>query len=186
MTSVKQRVYSEWLVIRCQQGEASAYRELVTRWHPRYLSFARNRLGNAEVTRDCVQEAWLTISKRLFTLQDAAAFPKWSYRILERRCIDWLRKTRLERESVVTSDVDMSAFPQPDNGEALAAEIDVAQLLRQLDPRLAIVVRLSYLEELPVRDIAEILAIPVGTVKSRLFYARQLVKKLMNDNGETS
>ena len=186
MKSVKHQVLSEWLVIRCQQGEASAYQQLVTLWHPRYLSYARNRLGHTEVARDCAQEAWLTISNRLFTLQDAAAFPKWSYRILERRCIDWLRKTRLERESVVTTDADSLVSSQADNDEALTAEIDVAQLLRQLDPRLAIVVRLSYLEELSVREIAEILAIPTGTVKSRLFYARQLIKKLMDDNGETA
>lgn len=168
----KQRAYSEWLVIRCQQGDASALHELLRFWQPRFLVYARQRLGDQNVAADVVQEAMLGICRNLYRLADAAAFPGWSYRIVERRCVDWLRK-HLREADVFDTEAEPAVAARSENTDAA---LDSSRLLASLKPELASLVRLYYLEELSVRDIAEVMAIPVGTVKSRLHQARQLLQ----------
>lgn len=173
----KQRAYSEWLVIRCQQGDKAALHELLRLWRPRYLAYARQRLGDPQPAADVVQDALLGICRNLHRLADGAAFPGWSYTIVDRRCVDWLRR-HLRESDVFDVAADSDAIAQNTNTDAA---LDSSRLLASLKPELASLVRLYYLEELSVREIAEVLAIPVGTVKSRLHQARKLLQdKLEN------
>jgi RNA polymerase sigma-70 factor, ECF subfamily len=178
MADLKQKSFAEWLVIRSQQGERGAFDELVKHWQQRYFLYAYNRLKDREAARDVTQECLLSISRSLNKLADPAAFPKWSFRILERRCIDWLRKKIREREVIQeqTEIPDLAAF---DNTES---QLSVEALLNKLDSRLAVILRLYYLETLSVEEIAEVQGVPKGTVKSRLFYARKLMIKVIGDN----
>lgn len=177
MRELKQRSFNEWLIIRCQQGERDAFTSLVKNWEQRYYLYALNRLKDKEAARDVTQECLLSISRSLGNLSDPAAFPKWSFRILERRCIDWLRKTIREREVIQQQET----VPEIEVSDGTIAKLSVEQLLAKLDSRLATILRLYYLESLTVNEIAEISDVPAGTVKSRLFYARKLMMKALEE-----
>lgn len=177
MQDLKQRSYNEWLVIESQQGKVDAFNSLIENWEQRYFLYALNRLKSREAARDVTQESLLSISRGLHSLSDPASYPKWSFRIVERRCADWLRKTIRERE-VIQAQEELPEVPVHDNiEEALSVE----QLLSKMDSALASILRLYYLESLTIREIAEINDLPAGTVKSRLFYARRMMAKLMED-----
>ena len=175
MSDLKEKSFNEWLVIRSQQGDDGAFGDLIELWQKRFYLYAFNRLKDREVARDVTQECLVSISRNITKLTDPAAFPKWGFRILERRCIDWQRKIVRERE-VFQQQEELPEIAIKDNTEA---KLSVEALLNQLDSRLSIVLRLYYLEEFSVHEIAEIVKVPVGTVKSRLFYARKLMTEIL-------
>ena len=100
MLDHKKRAYSEWLVVRSQQGDRAALNSLVKFWQERYLLYALRRLENRDAARDVTQETLISICRNLGKLKDPVTYPSWSYRILERRCLDWLRKTIRERDLI--------------------------------------------------------------------------------------
>jgi len=187
MKTLKQHSYNEWLVVRSQNGETDAFELLIRSWQPRLYSYAFNRLRDKEAARDVLQECLLGISKNLSQLTDPAAFPKWSFRIVECRCVDWMRKTVRERQIFADAETPMeAAVTHVDNhadthNEQRDFEIQqsVRSLLKIIDPKLAQVLRLYYLESFSINDIAEIIDVPRGTVKSRLYYARKMMAQAL-------
>ena len=178
----KQKSYSEWLVLRCQQNDESALHPLLTMWQGRYLAYANYRLGERHAAQDAVQEALLAICRNLHRLSDPASFPRWSFTILERRCVDWQRKRVRERRVFTEQDGSADNWSEADpkdTGEATDASLDSERLLESLEPELRALVRLYYLEEFSIGDIAEVLQLAPGTVKSRLYYARKQMQQLL-------
>ncbi len=186
MTDQKQRAYhtaraySEWLVIRYQQGEKAAFDSLCSLWQQRFLLYAMRRLENRESAMDTTQEALLSMSRGLHRLSDPGAFPGWAFRILERRCADQLRKQMRDRQVFpdnADAAEDTAELAKKDNVEN---EISVNELMRVLDSRVRVVLQLHYLDGFTVNEVSEILGLPVGTIKSRLFYARKLLANSTN------
>ena len=177
MLDLKQKAYNEWLVVRCQQGEPQAFEELIKHWQKRYYLYAFNRLKDKEAARDVAQECLLSISRNLGKLAEPAAYPKWSFRILERRCIDWLRKTIRERELIQQQE----ELPDIAVVDGIEDKLSVDAMLKKLDSRLSALLRLYYLEALTVEEIAVIYEVPTGTIKSRLYYARKLMMKVLEE-----
>jgi RNA polymerase sigma-70 factor (ECF subfamily) len=180
MRDIKERSFNEWLVIESQRGKIEAFNTLLGNWEQRYFLYALNRLKSREAARDVTQESLISISKGLHRLSDPATYPKWSFRIVERRCVDWLRKTIREREFLQAQD-ELSEVPVSDGMEE---KLTVEQLLSKMDSSLATTLRLYYLESLTILEIAEVSDIPAGTVKSRLFYARKVMAKLLENDHE--
>jgi len=178
MDKIKEKGLTQWLVIRCKQGESQALEGLLKLWQQRYFLYAVNRLRDNEAAKDVTQECLISIGKNINRLADAAAYKKWSSTILERRCIDWQRKTIRDRELIQTP----PTIPEVAVTDGVDRKLTVEQALKQLDRRTSVILRLYYLEELSVGEIAEIAELPLGTVKSRLFYGRKL---LANSLGET-
>jgi RNA polymerase sigma-70 factor (ECF subfamily) len=176
----KEKAFSEWLVLRCQQGQRQALKPLLEMWQARYLAYIQQRLGDPDSARDVLQEALLAICRNLYKLQDPASFPRWSFTIVERRCLDQLRRRYRHRQVFAdsNSEVEQSA---PHNPEAA---LDSSRLLARLPGELASLLRLYYLEGLSLPEIAGIQNIPRGTVKSRLFYARKKLQKLLEEEDE--
>ena len=177
MADLKQKSFVEWLVVRSQQGERDAFDALVKHWQQRYFLYALNRLNDREAARDVTQECLLSISRNLNKLSDPAAFPKWGFRILERRCVDWQRKIIRERK-VFQEQEELPEIGISDNSEE---KLSVEALLSRLDAKLATILRLYYLESLSIQEIAEVQGVPTGTIKSRLYYARKLMLKVLED-----
>ena len=172
MTDQKQRAYSEWLVLRYQQGDRAAFDSLCRLWEKRFLVYALRRLDNQDASREATQETLISISKGLFRLADPAAFPGWAFRILERRCADQLRSIVRERQLFSEATV----LQEPGSADNTENEISVQKLMRDLDSRIRVVLQLHYLDGFSVNEIAEILELPPGTIKSRLYYARKLLQ----------
>jgi RNA polymerase sigma-70 factor (ECF subfamily) len=166
-----QRIEDELLVLDAQAGDARAQRLLFERWNPRLFRHARRLLGEAEAAREVAQEAWLAIVRGLVRLEDPARFPAWAYRIVTHKAADLIRQRRRRPAGMA----DAGAVPAPEV-EPGAGHDELAQLrraLRRLSPDHRAVVSLFYLEQLSIHEIAHALAIPAGTVKSRLFHARK-------------
>lgn len=180
--SLKERALTEWLALRSQQGDQQALQQLIGLWRPRYLAYVRTRVGDPEAANDIVQEGLISLCRSLGRLRDLGAFVSWSYRIMERRCADWLRAKA--RDSNIIEFVDQ--LPETSSvldSERVQTSLTVATLLATLDGKLAGTLRLYYLEELSVSDIAAIYKVPPGTIKSRLYYARKYLQDSQRQAG---
>ena len=180
--SQQDRLNDELLVLRCQEGDAEAFELLVGRWQRRLWRHAWQLTGDESAAWDAVQETWIGISRGIARLADAAAFPAWAYQIVSNKCRDSVRRDRRRREAAET----YSEWMRGQEQEAAIAEEQHSNLREALDqlsgPDRA-VLSLRYEENFDTAEIACILGVPEGTVKSRLFYARgRLRKYLENDN----
>jgi RNA polymerase sigma-70 factor, ECF subfamily len=176
-----ERALDEYLVVLSQSGSSEALEGLARRWTPRLLRYAARVLGgssaDAETARDVVQEVWIGVIRGLRGLRDPAQFPSWIYGITTRKCTDVIR-TNIRRRRL---DADSAAGRS--GGEAgLTPEhqIDLAAAIQGLPLTHRAVVHLFYREQMSVEEIASILGIPAGTVKSRLHSARETLREQMN------
>ncbi|MCA9293709.1 MAG: RNA polymerase sigma factor [Phycisphaerales bacterium] len=170
------QVALELLVLRCQDGEKSAWRQLATEWHPRLLAHARRLTGRADAADDAVQEAWIAITRGLRKLDDPAAFRAWAYRIVSHKCADCIRKWKRERtleRRVACANPRGLASDSHAEADHEGEDAQLRNAIRSLPAELHAVVALCYGEGMGIAEIAHALSIPPGTVKSRLFTARK-------------
>jgi RNA polymerase sigma factor (sigma-70 family) len=166
----------ELLVVRCQLGERTALAELVRAWHPTVWDYVRRMLDAARAD-DVSQEVWVAVLRGLPRLQDPARFAPWLFTIARRAVADRLREQYARAET--------PAEPEP-FADALDAVLDRELLLGGLASvpvreREALV--LFHLQDLSLEDCAEICAVPVGTVKSRLHRGRRLLRENLLEKG---
>ena len=183
MDDAKEKSFNEWLVINSQLGDESAFDQLITRWQPRLLAYATRRLGDRELAREVVQECLLGVTRGIVRLRDPAAFPGWCYKILEMRCIDAIR-TRIKDQQKLSELAQQQPDPGadlPDGAAQLEQKVSIQQALARLDSNLAAVLKLHYQESFTIEEIAGVLGIPAGTVKSRLYYARKTLAAILEE-----
>jgi RNA polymerase sigma-70 factor (ECF subfamily) len=175
------RAFDEYLVSLSQAGSIEALDGLARRWSPRLLRYVARLLGgidSAEAARDVVQDTWVGAIRGLRNLRDPAQFPAWIYGIATRKCADAIRgNTRRRRLAPHTADNDVRRqMATPITEE----QIDLATAIRELPPIHRAAVHLFYGEDLSVDEIASVLKIPAGTVKSRLHHAREGIKRRLD------
>ncbi len=181
MTRTHEDIQDELLVLQCQEGDGDALKALIARWQPRLARLAWRLTGEREVARDVVQDAWLAIVRGLKRLDDPARFRSWAYRIVSNKCADWIRRrgvrrsTAKELRDAAASTGDVSSNPT-DSADDVARMLDA---LAKLPDEQRAVLSLHYLDEMGVREIAEVLGVPEGTVKSRLHHARNRLKEAL-------
>ena len=174
-------IHDEWVVLRCQEGDAAALGELVERWQPRLLRHALRLTGTADGAADVVQAAWLAIIRGLGKLNDAACFRRWAYRIVGFKAADWIRGRQRDRALAGTLAAE-GGDPGKTDDEAQNKQDDIAVLraaMKQLSPEQKTILSMFYLEEMSLAEIAHVLAVPLGTVKSRLHYGRLALKEIL-------
>lgn len=162
------------LVRRAAAGDAAAFSALVERHERRVYSLCLRLVGNEHDAGDAAQEAFLTAYRKLDSFRAEAAFTTWLHRIAVNASYDVLRKrARAPLLSAREEDpVAPRAAPAPDHADASAEGIDVRRALQHvpLEYRAALVLHDGH--DISVQDVAEILGVPVGTVKSRLHRGR--------------
>jgi len=177
MPRTLQHIHDELLVIRCQDGEADALHELIALWRAPLRAHAWNLTRDPEAAADICQEAWLAIAGGLGRLSDPSRFGPWAYRIVTNKCADWAR-ARQRRRAVESQTTDPDAGSErpnrhnQDSGESHRLRAGLAAL----KPEQRAILSMHYLVEMNVNQIAIALDIPVGTVKSRLYHAREKLK----------
>ena len=168
----------ELLVVASQRGDAPAFRQLVDRWNERLLRHAERSTGNADAARDAVQETWLTVITTLHKLERQSAFPAWLFGILRHKCADWHRhRARTYR---MTKRLSAHAQPSPAD-ESHSVPDELTKAILRLPPSQRDAVLLFYYEGFSVQEIAEIESAPAGTVKSRLYHARQSLRLALQE-----
>jgi RNA polymerase sigma-70 factor (ECF subfamily) len=176
MDAAADRLYERVLVLRGQARDEAAFEEIVARYTPRLRYYLRKMLGGAEAADDALQEVWLDAFRGLPRLIEPAAFPAWIYRLARDRALRDLRRRRsylpLESSDAVEDVKDSEGFSTED-----AARVHEA--LDKLAPEYRDVLVLRFIEGLSYEQIAEVVGCPLGTVRSRLHYAKQAMRRVI-------
>src|SRR5262245_57836654 len=175
MTDRLEQLYERVLILRCQAGDEAAFAELVERYGPRLRYFVR-RMLDAGDPDDVLQEVWLDVFRGLPRLLDSTAFPAWVYRLARDRVLRTLRRKRpahlpLHDVDVVEEEPD-DRFKAEDAGRI---HTDLGELATE--QREVLVLR--FVEEMSYEAIAQVIDSPVGTVRSRLHYAKQALRLVL-------
>ena len=176
MNQARERVIDELLVVRCQEGSRESFDLLVRRWQRRLWRYARKLTGRNDAAWDVMQETWIAIMRQIRKLSDPAWFAAWAHRIVRNKCADYSRGASRQRhlaDALAERQGVNTDPPREGPGDA------VAEALRQLPPDKQEVLTLRYGGDLNIIEIAVILGIPAGTVKSRLHHAREQLKRIL-------
>ena len=166
------------LIQRAKHGDTEAFAGLLA-LHERFVyNLALRTLGNAEEAADAAQEAFLRAWKALPEYREAAQFRTWLYRIVLNLCLN--RVPRLRRELNDLTHAEMLDLPEPESTQTNpAASLEASELraclhreIDQLPEQYRLLVSLRYQHDLPYEEIAALLNLPVGTVKTGLFRAK--------------
>jgi RNA polymerase sigma-70 factor, ECF subfamily len=179
------------LIEQCLQGRTAAFGELMRRYQDRLYHTVYRLVGNAEDAQDVVQEAFLSAYQSLEGFKGDARFFTWLYRIAVNAAISHRRKRRVvlsidpaRHDDGGLDPLDGSLLSQP--GVALERAEDEAKLhraIKRLSPEHRAVLVLKDIEDQKYEAIAEILEVPIGTVRSRLHRARLELRGLLQDGG---
>lgn len=175
------------LLRRCLAGDEAAYRELVRRYQRPVYSVAIRMVRSAEDAEDLTQETFVRVFKALDRYDPARPFQAWLFTITSRLCIDHIRRRRMKTVPLFRSEAgteEEHAVELEDPGllpDELAVrseeEHGVRDLIDSLPPHYRIVVLLRHQQDLSYEEIAEMLHLPLGTVKARIHRARALLKQ---------
>ena len=173
--SAREARLDEWLAIRWQLWEPGAFDDLVACWHEALWRYVRRVSGSDEAAADLVQDVWLRVIRGIVRLREPASLRAWLFGIARRALMDRMRD---KYAAPVMVETDLAAVAD-DTDVDLEVEDDRARLHEEL-AKLPVIERevlsLFYLKELSLLEIAQILDIPPGTVKSRLFKARRVLR----------
>lgn len=187
----------EVLVTRAKAGDARAFDELVTRHRGRIYGMIRQMVKNDADAWDLSQESFIKAWKALPRFEAKAKFSTWLYRIAHNTVYDWLRRRRPESGGELNDEVfgedriDPASLTTPSTdrrpdesleGDELRDKIEAA--LEKLSPEHREAVVLKDAHGLAYKEIAEVMKCSIGTVMSRLFYARQKLQTLLKDEYE--
>ncbi|MEX0705847.1 MAG: sigma-70 family RNA polymerase sigma factor [Nitriliruptoraceae bacterium] len=160
--------------MRCQLGERAAFGELVERWHHPLWSFVHRMLGDPARGDDLTQEIWLRVVRGLPRLAAPDRFPAWLFTLARRVVHDELRQAyRQVDTNPLDPDEQTGQVIDSDDLDGLLDRLELETALTTLAPHDREVVALFHLADLPLSEVAEILGVPPGTVKSRLHRARR-------------
>jgi RNA polymerase sigma-70 factor (ECF subfamily) len=174
MADPTDRLYERVLVLRCQTGDDTAFEELVDRYTPRLAYFLRKMLREADRAEDVIQDVWILVLRGLPRLADPGAFPAWLYRIARDRAC---RELRERRPLQTLQDADIAEAPGGEIWSEDAEHIHAA--LDALAPGHREVLVLRFLESMTYEEIARVTGCPVGTVRSRIHYAKRALRGAM-------
>jgi RNA polymerase sigma-70 factor (ECF subfamily) len=186
------RAEEEAIVRRAQKGDLAAYDELVCRYQERIYATIYHMTSNHEDANDLAQESFIKGFQALKSFKGGSSFYTWLYRIAVNKTINFL-KQRKNRSAMSLNDLDFSAEKDPDlvalvsdktpRRDAALAELQkkLNEAMQKLSEPHRLVVTLHDVQGLAHEEIAEIMECNVGTVRSRLFYARQQLQGYLAD-----
>jgi RNA polymerase sigma-70 factor (ECF subfamily) len=182
------------LVKRCQAGDTEAFDELVTRYRTRIFAMIYNMVHNEQDAWDLAQDSFVKAWKSIKRFRGRSSFYTWIYRIVMNVTIDWLRKKQIKGAGVEFDDAIQlkeinpasktlpKADPLPyERMERTEVRAKIDNAIAQLSPEHRAVILMKETEGMQYHEIAEALGCSIGTVMSRLFYARKKLQSLLKD-----
>ena len=170
------------LILRCQLGDREAFTELFQRHQVPVRYFIDRLVGDCKRAEDVSQQVWLVVLSKIRTLKNAQSFSSWLFRIARNACYRELRKNKqfnfLHDEAAV-------AEVSPDE-HLLFEDFELLhECLARLQPEHREVLMLRFLKQMSYEDITETIGKSIGTVRSRMHYAKKALKKEMEKRYET-
>ena len=174
------------LISRARDGDQEAFRQLVERYQGAVYNLAYRMLGDPGDAEDAAQEIFVRIYRQLGRYDPARKFSTWTLAIATNYCIDQLRRRRMQLvplENIIPWARAREAGPE---GEAITQEQrdEVQRLITQLPEKYRAPLVLRYFDELSCAEIAEVLGLPEGTVKTQIHRARKALGKLLAEGEE--
>ena len=179
----------ELLIRRAQRGDADAFEQLLLEHQKNVYNLCYRMAGNPDDAMDLSQETFLRAWRCLDQYQFASAFSTWLYRLCSNICIDFLRRRRRQQTVPLTfedADGEEQTYAVPDERPLPEEQVELklthetlAAAMAQLLPEHRAVLQLRVVNEMSYEQIADVLDIQIGTVKSRLSRARNQLKKIL-------
>jgi len=181
------------LVGRCQKGDTVAFDELITRYRQRCFAMIYHMVRNEEDAWDLAQDGFVKAWKSLSSFRGQSSFYTWLYRIMTNVSLDWLRRKHVRGDSEFDDSVGLQSIAPnaptapkvvPEPAERLAgAEIRgrIEEAVAKLSPEHRTVITLREFDGLDYQEIADVMNSSIGTVMSRLFYARKKLQSMLRD-----
>lgn len=178
MGTEKELIYYELLILRCRRHDKGALEELIRYWEKRLFYYVRRLVDNEEDAWDVLQETWLKVIRSIGSLREPRSLPTWLYRIARNTAMSCLR-SRYADQALLDENGKLADIEQ--NGDEFGFEDadQVHHALGQVSLPHREVLTLHFLEDLSVDEIAEVLGVAQGTVKSRLHYAKRALQGVL-------
>jgi RNA polymerase sigma-70 factor (ECF subfamily) len=180
VNDAKDRIYFPLLILRCQTGDEAALRELIERYSPGLRLFLCKITGQESLADDLLQESWFDVYRKINSLRSPDSFVAWLYRIARDKAYRHLRRRSLPSESddgnlAETIAADESGFSFDEAAEVRAALDDLPLEQRE-------VLLLRFVQDISYEQIAQVIGRPVGTVRSRIHYAKLALRAKLESN----
>ncbi len=174
---------------RCKRGEEAAFAEILGRYRGVIYNLCYRMTHNSEDARDLAQEVFIKVFGLLDRFDENYAFSSWLFRIATNHCIDHLRRNRLRflsLDGVPGKDGEEFELQLPHSGPAPDTVLErkqavqcLEEVIGELPPHYKAVTLLRHDQQLSYEEIAEILNLPLGTVKARIHRARNLIQQML-------
>lgn len=168
------------LVLAWQAGRPEAFTLLYRFYHGKLRQFASHLLGNPAMAEDLVQNVWCKMNRRIHRLEDPRVFSSWLYKAVRWEVLDFQKTAGQQRQVPLDDDQHSECLQQ----HAGTEHSDLYQAMAALPAAEQLLLQLYYFHQLELVEIALILNIALGTVKSRLHRARQQLKQQLAPNNE--
>lgn len=179
MSTEREQIYYELLVLRCRRRDNSAMEELIRHWERRLFYYIRRLLDSEEDTWDVLQETWLKVIGSIGGLRQPRSLPMWLYRIARNTAMSRLRR-RYADKALLDDNEDVSEVDQSTDGNFTFEDAEQVHYgLSQLSLPHREVLTLYFLQDLSIDEIAELLGVAPGTIKSRLHFAKRALRAVL-------
>ncbi len=174
----KTKIFDGLLVLQVKAGDKKALNRLVERYHLKLCHHAMFYSHDMATSQDIVQDSWNVILRKINSLSDPNSFGSWAFKIVTRKALDYANRAAYERDKLK---VFRTYSPTAEEGKTKERNLNRLQEAIGTLPRdQQIVLRLFYTAEFSLDEISGILEIASGTVKSRLYHAREKLKTILN------
>jgi RNA polymerase sigma-70 factor (ECF subfamily) len=181
------------LVGRCQKGDTGAFDELITRYRQRCFAMIYQMVRNEDDAWDLAQDGFVKAWKSLAHFRGQSSFYTWLYRIMANVSLDWLRRKHVRGDAEFDDQIGLQhvetnapTAPKPAAqpidrlaGDEIRQRVDAA--IEKLSPEHRAVIVLREVDGLDYQEIADAIGCSIGTVMSRLFYARKKLQAFLRD-----
>ena len=169
------------LITEALSGSAPAFDELLSRHQDMVFALCMRTLRDREYALDAMQDTFVTVFRKLDKFSGESAFSTWLYRVTINTCYDQLRKRKRRRTEPLPKHHDPADTSSQSEFDAVEVRPDIADALAQIPEDFRTAVVLSDLQGLPLSEVAAIVGVPVGTVKSRIFRGRRLLADILRN-----
>lgn len=173
-------------VQRCLAGDKDAFAEIVRQYQAQILAYCLRMLGNREDAADAAQQAFVQAYRHLNRYDPHQPFRPWLYRIATNLCIDFRRRSG--RQASPMADEDLERISEPTASPAHLADLaadreEIREAVARLPDHFRTVILLHYFEDLSYQEIAHQTKLPMGTISTHLYRAKQHLKRTLTERG---
>ena len=178
------------MIERASGGDAAAFNRLMEQHERRMYAVALRMCGNREDAQDCLQEAMLRVYRAIGGFKGQSSFSTWVYRITMNTCLDELRRKKNRQSASLDNLLEMGWSPTDDSNapekQAMRSELrrNLNRAIQELPEEMRAAVVLRDIQGFSYDEIARMLEINVGTIKSRISRGREKLREKLKENAE--